>query len=56
MKKLIVVNMTPGVEFTTLFFFVTYELSQLVRPLESTRLERLVSNKYSSLLVPFHKL
>ncbi len=43
----------PGPVFTTLHFFITYELAQLARVLHYNRVEVLVRDKHSRLLEPF---
>ncbi len=50
MKKWIAVNLIPGAVFTTLFFFVTYEWTQEAKVLQNSDLERLASDKQSSLM------
>ncbi len=45
--------MTPGTVFKHFIFFVTYIRAQYARILHYSKLERLVSDKNSSLLRPF---
>ncbi len=46
-------NRVPGVAFTTLIFYVTYEWAQRARVLHYTRLKILAKDKNSSLFGPF---